>query len=93
MTNRLQPDYPAGIKGDKGTSTKALKQLSDKDYKIYRGQSVLPNIVYVLKDYKICRGQSVLPNIVYVLSGIFASPSKDGWIQPVRGCTPKGVAQ
>jgi hypothetical protein len=94
MTNRLQPAYQAGIKGAKGTSTKALKRLSDKDYKIYRGEPVVANIVYVLSGiFASPSGEPVIANIVYVLSGIFASLSKDGWIQPVRGCTPKGVAQ
>ncbi len=92
MTNRLQPAYQSRIKRDKGTSTKALKQLSDKDCKIYRGEPVVANIIHVLKDYKIYRGESVVANIIHLLSGIFASLSKDGWSQPVRGCTPKGVA-
>jgi len=93
MTNRLQPAYQAGIKGAKGTSTKSLKPLSDKDYKVYRGGAVVANIVYVLSGIASPSGEPVIANIVYVLSGIFASLSKDVWIQPVRGCTPKGVAQ
>jgi len=101
MTNRLQPAYQAGIKGDKGTSTKALKQLTEKDYKLHRGsatevfsRAVIPAQPKTLTA-NIDSQQTIssLANIDCHPSGILHALSKDGWSQPVGGCAPKGVTQ
>jgi hypothetical protein len=98
MTNSVHPGCKSGKRGDKGTSTKALKQPPDKDYRLYRGSAtaVFSRVVLpaqqqpLIADIDYHQTISSLANIDCHPSSLFASPSKDGWSQPVGGCAPRG---
>ncbi|MEY3299087.1 MAG: hypothetical protein RLZZ597_2347 [Cyanobacteriota bacterium] len=79
----------SGNKGDKGTSTKALKQLADKDYQLHREGTTEVFSRAGLSTQLSEQRQYPIANIDSHPSGLFASPSKDGWSEPVGGCAPK----